>query len=279
MTSPLSEQTFAAWSKYVHDVTSISLDKHKAYLIETRLKGLLTETGARNFDDLLIKVRSDVSKKLRNKVIDAITTNETSFFRDNSPFELLQHKLFPELIDRKSRAGQARIPIRIWSAACSTGQEVYSTAIVLKELLGDLSRYDVRILGTDISDQAVAQASRGYYSQLELGRGLTPEKISRHFTAEGNQWKIKDELRALTSFRTLNLFEPFSFPVPFDLIFCRNVAIYFNEANRIKLFRSLGRYLARDGALLIGSTESLAGLCPEFVPQRYHRSVFYQLQP
>lgn len=277
MIPKLSDQEFYAWAKYIYDICSIDLDKSKTYLIETRLKDALKESAAKSFAELLVKVRGDTTRKLRKKVIDAITTNETSFFRDNSPFDLLQHKLVPELIDRRSRPGMNRIPLRIWSAACSTGQEVYSILIVLKELLNDFNRYDIRILGTDISDQAVAQASLGSYTQHELGRGLNPDKISRYFVAEGDRWKINDELRASASFRTLNLFEPYSFPVPFDIIFCRNVAIYFNEADRIKLFRSLGRVLARDGVLLIGSTESLTGLCPEFVPQRYHRSVFYQL--
>ncbi len=275
MIPKLTAQGFAAWAEYIYDICSIHLEQSKSYLIETRMKGLLQENAAQSFEDLLVKVRSDGTKKLRKKVIDAITTNETSFFRDDSPFALLQHKLLPELIDRRSRPGMKRIPIRIWSAACSTGQEVYSTAIVLKELLGDLDKYDVRILGTDISDRAVAQASLGYFSQHEVGRGLPPERVSRHFVAAGERWKIKDELRALASFRQLNLFEPFSFPVPFDIIFCRNVAIYFTESDRIKLFRGIGRALAGDGALLIGSTESLTGLCPKFLPQRYHRAVFY----
>ena len=178
--------------------------------------------------------------KLARKIIEAITTNETSFFRDTSPFDLLRHKLIPDLIDRRSKNG-ARIPIRIWSAACSTGQEAYSTAIVLKELLGDLPRYDIRILGTDISNKVVAQASYGEYNRLELERGLPPETLARHFTASGDRWKIRDEIRAMATFRTMNLLEPFSFPHPFDIIFCRNVAIYFTESDKTRLFQNLSQ--------------------------------------
>jgi chemotaxis protein methyltransferase CheR len=147
---------------------------------------------------------------------------------------------------------------------------------MLKELLGDLTRYDIRILGTDISNKVVAQASYGEYSRLELERGLPPETLARHFMVSNDRWKVRDEIRSLATFRTMNLLEPFSFPSPFDIIFCRNVAIYFTEADKIRLFRNLAKYLARDGGMIIGSTESISGLCPELEPKRYLRSVFYQ---
>ena len=275
MTTAITREELPVWTRYIYEICGISLDDSKGYLVETRLGGLLPETGASNFSELFFKVRSDSTTNLRRKVIEAITTNETSFFRDTAPFELLRHKLIPDLIDRRSRNGP-RIPIRIWSAACSTGQEAYSTAIVLKELLVDLTRYDIRILGTDISNKVVAQASYGEYNRLELERGLPQESLARHFMASGDRWKVRDEIRALATFRTMNLLEPFSFPNPFDIIFCRNVAIYFTEADKAKLFRNLTKYLARDGCLIIGSTESISGLCPDLEPKRYLRSVFYQ---
>ncbi|MGA3132501.1 MAG: protein-glutamate O-methyltransferase CheR [Terracidiphilus sp.] len=275
MTTAITTDELPVWTRYIHEICGIQLDDSKGYLVETRLGSLLPETGASNFSELFFKVRSDSTTNLRRKVIEAITTNETSFFRDTAPFELLRHKLIPELIDRRSKNG-VRIPIRIWSAACSTGQEAYSTAIVLKELLGDLTRYDIRILGTDISNKVVAQASYGEYNRLELERGLPQELFARYFTASGDRGKVRDEIRALATFRTINLLEPFSFPNPFDIIFCRNVAIYFTEADKTKLFRNLCRYLAKDGCLIIGSTESISGLCPELEPKRHMRSVFYQ---
>ncbi len=272
----ISPDELAAWTRLVHELCGVQLDASKGYLIETRLGALLAETGAANYLDLLGRVRLDPTRALRRRVVDAITTNETSFFRDLAPFELLRHKLLPELIDRRRQPAGRPVPLRIWSAACSTGQELYSTAIVLKELLGDLRRYDLRLLGTDISNQAVARASLGCFSELELSRGLPPDRLARHFTRQATGWRIADELRALATFRTMNLLEPFSFPAPFDLIFCRNVAIYFAEPDRRRLFTALGRWLAPDGALIIGSTEALTGLCPEFEPRRYLRSVFYQ---
>jgi chemotaxis protein methyltransferase CheR len=271
----ITREELPVWTRYIHEICGIQLDDSKGYLVETRLGGLLPEAGATNFSELFFKVRSDSTSNLRRKVIEAITTNETSFFRDTAPFDLLRNKLIPDLVDRRGKNG-ARITLRIWSAACSTGQEAYSTAIVLKELLGNLARYDIRILGTDISNKVVAQASYGEYNRLELERGLPQELLARHFTASGDRWKVRDEIRALATFRTMNLLEPFSFPHPFDIIFCRNVAIYFTESDKTRLFQNLSRYLAKDGCLIIGSTESISGLCPELEPKRYLRSVFYQ---
>jgi chemotaxis protein methyltransferase CheR len=274
----ITREEMSVWSRYVHEISGISLDDSKRYLIETRLGSLLSESHADNFSELLFKARGDSSNTLRRKIVEAITTNETSFFRDTAPFDLLRNKLIPDLIDRRNRAGTSRVPIRIWSAACSTGQEAYSTGIVFKELLGELSRYDIRIMGTDISNKAVAQASYGEYSRLELERGLPREMLVRHFSASGDKWRVRDELRALATFRTMNLLEPFAFPAPFDIIFCRNVAIYFNEADKTRLFRNLIRYMAKDGCLIVGATESIAGLCPDLEPKRYLRAVFYQLK-
>lgn len=274
----LTSDELASWARHIHEICGVCLDGSKGYLIETRLGGLLRETGSGCWAELLYKVKGDPGRTLRSKVINAITTNETSFFRDTSPFELLQHKLFPDLIDRRSRAGLRPLPIRILNAACSTGQEVYSTAIVLKELLGDFRGYDIRILGLDISEQAVAKASYAHYSRMELERGLEPVRLARHFEPAGDLWKVRDELRSTATFRRANLLEPIASSFAFDIIFCRNVAIYFSEPDKIRLFRNLGGILARDGALIVGATESITGLCPEFEPKRYLRSVFYQFK-
>lgn len=277
---PISPDEMSAWSRYIYSVSNIHLDQSKGYLIQTRLGSLLQETGCATYGDLLNRTKIDATQRLRCKVVDAITTGETSFFRDSAPFDLLRHKVIPELIDRRRKAlGAGRmVPIRIWSAACSSGQELYSVAIVLRELLGSFNGYDVRLLGTDISDRAVATASRGYFNKFELDRGMPPDKLSKYFISENGNWKIRDELRGLASFRTLNLMERFSFPVKHDIIFCRNVAIYFTEADRARLFTSLSQVLAPDGCLIIGSTESLTGLCPQYEAKRYLRSVFYQLR-
>lgn len=271
-------EEFRAFAQHIHRLTGIALDDSKAYLLESRLGPLRRELGCATFSELLYRIRGDATRRLERVLVDAITTNETLFFRDEAPFELLRHKLVPEIIDR--RAGRpGPIPIRIWSAACSTGQEVYSLAMMLVELLGASDRYQIRILGTDISDAAVAAASRGVFSRLEVERGLSPDRLLRHFVPQGDgTWRVRDELRAMATFRTWNLTQDLGPLGRFDLILCRNVAIYFDEPTRKSLFDRMERVLEPDGALVIGATESLSGLCPQYASHRHLRSVFYRPQ-
>jgi chemotaxis protein methyltransferase CheR len=260
-------------TQYVYSICAITLDDSKGYLIENRLAALVEEAGCDSYNGLLLRAKSDPSRALERRIIDAITTNETLFFRATTPFELLRHKIIPELVDRQKRSGTTAI--RIWSAACSTGQELYSIAIVLKELLGDPNRYGVRLLGTDISGDAVARASSGLFTGVEISRGLSEAQRDRYFAPVTRGWRIRDEIRALVSFKKLNLMEDFSSLGRFDLIFCRNVAIYFNERDRISLFGRMEKALDPNGALVIGAMESLNGICPQLEPQRHLRSVFY----
>ena len=262
-------------TQYIYALCAITLDPSKGYLIEGRLGPIVEESGCRSFLELVNRSRADVSGGLKRKIINEITTNETFFFRDSSPFDLLRFKVIPDLIDRRSKTS-AKVPLRIWSAACSTGQEIYSIAMVLSELLGDLSRYQIRLLGTDISDDAVAKASAGCFSHLEVSRGLADSARARHFVPGSKGWKIRDELRALATFRRLNLMEDFTSLGTFDVIFCRNVAIYFSESDRISLFNRLAQRLEGDGSLVIGSMESLSGICPQFESKRHQRAVYYQ---
>jgi len=266
------------WAQLVYQACGIVLDAGKGYLLESRLGPLLRETASESFSELLYKVKADATRQLTRKVIDAMTTNETSFFRDSSPFDLLQHKLLPELIDRRNRTARPGqpIPLRIWSAACSTGQEVYSIGIVIRELIGDSPQYQPQILGTDISDQALKRASYGVFTRMEMERGLNPAYLQKWFTSQGDQYKVRDEVRALATFRPINLLEPLIFPYRFDIIFCRNVAIYFSEKDKISLFDRMAQVLAPDGALIIGSTESITGITTKFAPHRHLRAVYYQ---
>jgi len=267
-------------SQYVYDISGIYLDQTKTYLFETRFSPLLEKEGFSSYSALYQKARADLGKKLELKIIDAISTNETLFFRDTGPFEVLRHKVIPDLIDARSARSSGLLPtsIRIWSAACSTGQEIYSIAIVLKELLPDMKKYNIKLLGTDISDAAVAQASYGKYNKFEIERGLAKDKLQKYFSLSGNAWKIKDEIRAMASFRKLNLMLPFAALGKFDIVFCRNVAIYFSMEDRKKLFNKIADILALDGCLIVGSTETLTGICPRFEPKRHIRSIFYRLK-
>jgi chemotaxis protein methyltransferase CheR len=263
-------------SQYIQTITGIYLDESKSYLFETRLSSIAEAQGCKSFQELHNKARQDTSKKIEKEIIDAITTNETLFFRDKGPFELLQHKILPEIIDARSTNSSLKPRIKIWSAASSTGQELYSIAIIIKELLKDSTEYLFALSGTDISDAAVAQASYGKYNRFEIERGLDKKYLQKYFTLFGESWKIKDEIRAMVSFKKINLMQPFSALGKFEIIVCRNVAIYFTLEDRKKLFNKLADSLADDGYLIIGSTESLTGVCPRFVPKRHLRSIFYQ---
>ena len=267
-------------SKYIYDISGIHIDITKAYLLETRLGKLLETENCATYKDLYYAAKNDRLNKLEQKIIDAITTNETLYFRDNSPFELLKHKILPEVIDARTSPnnGDVTAPIRIWSAACSTGQELYSIAITLKELLHDVFKYRVSFLGTDISNAVVDQARAGVYKKFEIERGLPGDKLQKYFSPNGAGWKIKDEFRKMVTFKNLNLLEPFNYLGKFDIIFCRNVAIYFTFEDRKKLFNRIADILEPDGFLIIGSTESLTGVCPRFVPKRHLKSIFYQLK-
>lgn len=275
---PPSPAELREWSDYIVGLCGVRLDNSKAYLLQARLADLGTDLGCPSFSDLLAQTRRDRGGRLPKEIIERITTRETSFFRDASPFVLLQNKLIPDLIDRaESRQPGGPVPIRIWSAAASSGQEIYSIAISLRELLGNHPRYRIRLLATDISTRAIAKASRGIFDDFEMGRGLSPLLKQKYFTHTPDGWKIRDELRALVSFRQANLLENFSHLGSFDIIFCRNVAIYFEEAVKKSLFDRLAQQLAPGGSLVVGSAESVAGLCPQFTSKRHLRSIYYQL--
>ena len=276
----ISQDEIKLIAKYIKEVSGISLDESKAYLFETRLRNIIEETGCTSYGGLYAKARSDGTRTLEKKIIDAITTNETLFFRDSAPFELLQYKILPDLIDSRSEnlIGNQAIPIRIWSAACSTGQEIYSISMVIKELLPDISKYNIKLLATDISGGAISQASYGTYNKFEIERGLTRDKLQKYFNSNGDTWKIKDEIRAMVTFKKLNLLTALNNLGRFDIVFCRNVAIYFNLKDRKELFNKIAGLLEKDGYLIIGSTESLTGVCPRFEPKRHLRSIFYQLK-
>jgi len=264
-------------AKYVHGLTGIVLDQSKSYLIESRLSPIAEEIGCTNYSELYFKAKNDARRMIQNRIIDAITTNETFFFRDNSPFELLKHKVFPDVFDQIMESGSLK-HMDIWSAACSSGQEVYSIAIILKELLPDINSWTIKLVGTDISDAAVAQASYGKYNHTEINRGLQQPQILKYFNQDSTAWRIKDEIRYMASFRKLNLLEPFSGLQKFDIILCRNVAIYFSQENRRIMFERIASQLKPNGLLIIGASESLIGISSRFDRKDYMRSVFYKLK-
>lgn len=187
----------------------------------------------------------------------------------------LRYKILPELIDSKAGSAFSR-RLRIWSAACSTGQEPYSIAMTIAETIPDVNQWDIQIVGTDISSAAVAQAKRGVYDALQIKRGLDPPQRAKYFTEQDNTWKVRDELRAMCTFAQRNLHEPFDALGPFDIIFCRNVAIYFTEKDRRSLFERAAERLVPNGWIIVGSSESLGSLGPRWRPQQHCNANCYR---
>ncbi len=271
----LTSQDIDAVCGLVIDLCGVYLDASKAYLIEARLGELVKSSGCESYAEFARRARHGTDHTVRNKIIDAITTNETLFFRDCTPFDALTNKVIPETIDSKAGTPFSK-RLRIWSAACSTGQESYSIAILLSEMLPDIASWDVNILGTDISDEVVARASRGWYATHEIERGMPPTRLHRFFQPESNGWRVKDSLRALCSFERRNLLDPNSASGKFDVIFCRNVAIYFTPEARRDLFMRLTKAITPEGWLFVGSQESLRDLGPQFTPQQHCRAICYR---
>ncbi|MGL4514297.1 MAG: CheR family methyltransferase [Lacipirellulaceae bacterium] len=257
----------------VNDLCGIYLDQSKDYLIEGRLASIAKANGCANYVELARKTR--VSPLLKDAVVDAITTNETLWFRDNTPFDALRFKIFPELIDAKAKTPFPK-KFRVWSAASSTGQEAYSIAMAFADSVPNFESWDLQIAGTDISPAAVTKAQKGEYSDLEVSRGLTQKHQGAYFVRAGRDWRVNDVLRTRCKFSVRNLLQPFTGLGKFDVIFCRNVAIYFTPADRASLFRRLSECLNPGGWLFAGSGESLMDLGPAYSPKQHCRAVCYQ---
>ncbi|MBN2528687.1 MAG: protein-glutamate O-methyltransferase CheR [Deltaproteobacteria bacterium] len=260
--------------EFVEKNCGIVLDDSKSYLVESRLGPILPIEGVSSYAQLIDKAYRERSGKLKHKIIDSITTNETYFFRDHKPFELLAHKLLPDILEKQMDSN--RPCVKIWSAASSTGQEVYSIAMILKELLGNFYNHDLRIIGTDISHAALEIASRALYGRVELSRGLTGARLKRHFVPVDNLWRVNEDLRGIVAFHHLNLLSgTATIPVQ-DVIFCRNVAFYFSKENKQRLFSNIAQKLPAGGYLVIGSTESLVGMDVPFEKKQFHGNIYYQ---
>ncbi len=274
----ISNQEIQDLAEYIYRISGIDLDQNKGYLLQTRLKPLLVAQDVQSYRDLLQKAQADRTGDLERKIIDAISTQETLFFRDSNPFDLFKFKIIPDLIDIKTRS-YAKPKFKIWSAACSTGQEVYSIAIALLQVLSDPEAYDIEILGTDISEKALALASYGKYNSFEIERGLPKTVLNQYFNKLPDGWRVQDRVRSMAKFKQQNLMRDFSHLGKFDVIFCRNVAIYFSQQDKVKLFARMALALENHGYLLLGGSESLTGgIAPQFESKRYLRATYYHLQ-
>ncbi len=276
----ITSAEFRLLRDYIQEHCGICLGEEKAYLVETRLAGLLAKHGCPDFSSFYRLARHDPSPALREEVIDAMTTNETLWFRDAHPFAILREKLLPPLADGIRRGDRGRV--RIWSAACSTGQEPYSIAMVILEfcrLNPDISPAQFEILASDISPSALYLAKCGRYDESAMRRGLPPGLRDRYFQADGASWVVNDEVRRLVTFRPFNLQEPMGPLGPFDVVFCRNVTIYFADDFRRRIFAGIASLLAPSGHLLISAVESLRGAADAFLPMTHAGGIYYRCDP
>ncbi|MEP7364683.1 MAG: protein-glutamate O-methyltransferase CheR [Acidobacteriota bacterium] len=269
----VSAQDFTYISSLAKTLSALELDEGKEYLVESRLAPVATEAGCTSLEALCTKLRSENGYgPLSNKVVDALTTNETLFFRDFHPFETLRLHLLPELIER--RAALRRLTI--WSAACSTGQEPYSLAMLMNEHFPQLADWDIRITATDISPTVLAKARSGRYTKLEVNRGLPAVYLIKYFQSDNKDWVLKEHVRKMIDFRELNLIGSWAGMGMFDLIFIRNVLIYMNSPTKMGILGNMRKHMADDGSLLLGSAETLLGESEIFRARVVNNSVVYQ---
>lgn len=259
----LAGTEFELLKGFVEKNCGIHLDPGKEYLIETRLTDIAIDQGCSTFYEFYQKALGDTTGKLRNRIVDAMTTNETYFFRDDNLWNYLREVAAPELI-RKAALG----PVRIWSAASSTGQEAYSLAMLLDETARAKGTpnavRNVEIVGTDISSAALFLAISGRYDSLAIRRGLSDERRTRYFREDGSVWVLSDEIKSRAKFRRFNLMDSLASLGQFDLVLCRYVAIYFQEDFKKDLFQRIAGTLKPGNPLLLGATETLRGLSEEF---------------
>ena len=247
-------------SEAVKSRSGLALTADKVYLLESRLNPLAREEGFDSLDGLIAKMRKDRNGRLFDLVTEAMTTNETYFFRDKRPFELLEEVVYPALVSKRP-AGK---PLRIWTAAASSGQELYSIAMLSKEKRALLGGRDLQLLGTDISKEILEKAKNGVYTQFEVQRGLPMTMLVKYFSKEGDRWRLKPEILKMGDFRCFNLLDDLAPLGQFDVVFCRNVLIYFDAATKRSVLERIYKQMAPDGYLLLGAAETVTGITQAF---------------
>jgi chemotaxis protein methyltransferase CheR len=259
--------------KFLKERSGLDLSPDKQYLVESRLLPLARKASLTGIPDLVLKIRNG-DGRLATDVVEAMTTNETFFFRDKIPFDHLRDSIMPGLIQARA----ARKSLRIWSAASSTGQEPYSIAMCLKEMGAALAGWRIEIVATDLSQEVLEKSKAGVYSQFEVQRGLPIQLLMKYFTQSNEVWQLKADVRAMVQFRQLNLLQDFAQLGTFDVIFCRNVLIYFDQDTKAVIFERMAKGLEADGTLLLGAAESVVGITDAFRPISDRRGL-YQLNP
>jgi chemotaxis protein methyltransferase CheR len=256
--------------KLLKDRSGLDLSADKQYLVESRLVPLARRAGVPGLPELVQKLKSGGGEALTAEVVEAMTTNETFFFRDKVPFDHLRQTILPDLLQARAN----RRSLRIWCAASSTGQEPYSIAMCLKEFGSTLAGWRIEILATDLSQAVLEKSKAGIFSQFEVQRGLPIQLLVKHFSQTGELWQLNADIRGMVQHRQLNLLQDFSHLGAFDVIFCRNVLIYFDQDTKSNIFGRLARVLEPDGYLLLGAAETVVGLTDAFKPCPERRGLY-----
>ena len=254
--------------------SAIVLEKGKEYLVESRLAPLARKTGAENVSEFVTRLIARPDSSLISEVVDAMTTNETSWFRDHYPFQALQSHVLPELTRNRGRART----LRVWSAGCSSGQEPYSIAMVVQDHFALHPGWAVDVIGSDLSDVMLEKARNARYGQLEVNRGLPVAMLVRHFERLGTEWQLRPEIRRMVEFKSVNLAQRIPDMGTFDVIFLRNVLIYFDADTKRGIFEQVKRVLRPDGYLFLGGAETTLNVDPDFEPVMYDRATCYRLR-
>ncbi len=250
--------------------SGLILPKDKVYLLESRLTPIAHKRGLETLDDLVNEIRLKRKEDLLVEITEAMTTNESFFFRDNKPFDLFRDTVLPQLLEDRA----AKKKIRIWCAAASTGQEPYSLAIILKEMQAKLAGWEFEILGTDISQEVLDKAKVGLFSQFEVQRGLPIQLLTKYFNQVGELWQISDEVREMVTYRKYNLLDSFTLLGSFDIIFCRNVLIYFDQPTKTEVLEKMRKVMPADGTLFLGAAETVLGITDKFKPVQGQRGLY-----
>lgn len=271
--SPIAASEYDIFRHYLEDACGIVLGENKHYLVTSRLKRVTEEFSFASLSEMMSTLVKGNDRHLREKVIDAMTTNETMWFRDVYPFDIFKNDLLPELTKSNS-------PIKIWSAASSTGQEAYSISMATSEFQlsnpGKLTS-NLEVVGTDISQTVVNKAKSGSYDELSVVRGLSPERRDKFFTKNGDNWIINADIAKRARFTELNLLSSYSLLGKFDIIFCRNVLIYFSAEMKKDILERMAEILKPGGTLILGGSESPTGYTKKFAMKRYPNGVVYRL--
>ena len=257
-------------SKILKERSGLVLGQDKAYLLESRLNPVARKWQFKGFDDLADAIRTKKDEALIRDITEAMTTNESFFFRDNKPFDQFRDIVLPHLLEHR----KTKRSIRIWSAACSSGQEPYSLSMILKEQAAKLAGWKVEIIATDLSTEILTKAREGLYSQFEVQRGLPINLLVKYFKQEGDRWQLDAGIRGMVRFREFNLLQSLTALGQFDVVFCRNVLIYFDQETKGKVLGNISKLMPEDGFLFLGGAETVLGVSEDFQLMSGQRGIY-----